>query len=252
MNFVHKIRKLKFDFDFSELDIKGRAAGGNIVTKHAVNKIQLKEQGVSTLAARKIWFEEVVKRLNTDGRGEFLGNFKGEDKILQITQSGEYKLTSFDLSTKFEDDYIILEKWKRDKPITAIYWDGEKDQYTVKRFLVEDTDKKVNFLNEHPETQLELVTADWRPVINISFDKRSNDREDEEINLEDFISVKGLAAKGNRLTPYKVKNIDFKEPLPYEEEEEEEPKPGAPELPSSNGRKEHSDDDDESQITLEF
>ena len=247
-----KIRKLKFDFDFSELDIKGRAAGGNIVTKHAVNKIQLKEQGVSTLAARKIWFEEVVKRLNTDGRGEFLGNFKGEDKILQITQSGEYKLTSFDLSTKFEDDYIILEKWKRDKPITAIYWDGEKDQYTVKRFLVEDTDKKVNFLNEHPETQLELVTADWRPVINISFDKRSNDREDEEINLEDFISVKGLAAKGNRLTPYKVKNIDFKEPLPYEEEEEEEPKPGAPELPSSNGRKEHSDDDDESQITLEF
>jgi topoisomerase-4 subunit A len=245
-----KVRKLKFDFNFAEMPVKGRAAGGNIVTRHAVNKIQLKEEGVSTLPARKIWYDETVQRLNTDERGEYLGAFKGGDKILQITQSGEYKLTGFELSTKFEEDYIILEKWKKDKPISAIYFDGEKDQFTVKRFLVEDSDKKVNFLNEHEKTQLELVSSDWRPKINISFDKRSNDREDEEIVLEEFISVKGLSAKGNRLTQYKVKSIDLLEPLPYEEEPEEAERPvGTPELPSENGGA-HNGGDDENQITL--
>ncbi len=245
-----KVRKLKFDFNFAEMPVKGRAAGGNIVTRHAVNKIQLKIEGVSTLPARKIWYDETVQRLNTDERGEYLGAFKGGDKILQITQSGEYKLTGFELSTKFEEDYIILEKWKKDKPISAIYFDGEKDQFTVKRFLVEDSDKKVNFLNEHEKTQLELVSSDWRPKINISFDKRSNDREDEEIVLEEFISVKGLSAKGNRLTQYKVKSIDLLESLPYEEEPEEAERPvGTPELPSENGGA-HNGGDDENQITL--
>jgi len=252
-----KVRKLKIDFNFAEMEVKGRAAGGNIVTRHSVNKIQLKEEGVSTLPARKIWFDETVQRLNTDERGEYLGAFKGEDKILQITQSGEYKLTGFELSTKFEEDYLILEKWNKEKPITAVYLDGEKDQYTVKRFLVEDTDKKVNFLNEHEKTQLEVVSSDWRPQVKLAFDKRTNDREDEEINLEDFISVKGLAAKGNRLTPYKVKSIDLLDPLPYEEPVQEEPeaeaKPtGAPELPSENGNGEAKKNggEDESQTTL--
>jgi topoisomerase-4 subunit A len=253
-----KIRKLKLDFDFAEMPVKGRGAGGNIVTRHAVNKIQLKEEGVSTLPARKIWFDDTVQRLNTDGRGEYLGAFKGEDKILQITSTGHYKLTGFELTTKFEEDYLILEKWNKEKPITAVYWDGEKDQYTVKRFLVEESEKKVNFLNEHEETQLEVVSTDYRPRVGISFDKRSNDREDEEVNLEEFISVKGLAAKGNRLTPYKVKSIDLLESLPHEsdakespdEEEEMNDKPkGEPELPSSNGKGKKGNDD-ESQITL--
>ncbi len=254
-----KIRKLKLDFDFAEMPVKGRGAGGNIVTRHAVNKIQLKEEGVSTLPARKIWFDDTVQRLNTDGRGEYLGAFKGEDKILQITSSGHYKLTGFELTTKFEEDYLILEKWNKEKPITAVYWDGEKDQYNVKRFLVEDSDKKVNFLNEHDGTQLEVVSTDFRPRVNISFDKRSNDREDEEVILEDFISVKGLAAKGNRLTPYKVKSIDLLESLPHEGDAKETPeddgeenssKPkGEPELPSTGG-KGNKGNDDESQITL--
>ncbi|MAX81641.1 MAG: DNA topoisomerase IV [Crocinitomicaceae bacterium] len=248
-----KVRKLKFDYDFAELDIKGRAAGGNILTKYPVNKITLKEEGVSTLAARKIWFDPTVERLNSEGRGEFLGEFKGDDKILQITQTGEYKLTGFDLSTKFEADTILFEKWKPNKPISAIYFDGEKDQYTVKRFLVEDSDKKVSFLNEDPKTQLELVTSDWLPVINISFDKRSNDRENERIELADFISIKGLQAKGNRLTQYKVKNIDLLESLPYEDPEEEKPK--EVELPSRERKSEGGnlhDDEDDNQITLEL
>lgn len=255
-----KIRKLKFDFDFSELDIKGRGAGGNILTKYPINKIAFKEAGISTLSARKIWFDESVQRLNDEERGNFLGSFKPEDKILQITQGGFYKLTGFDLSTKFEDDYLVLEKWNPEKPITAIYWDGEKDQFTVKRFLIEETDKKVNFLNEHASTYLELVSSDWVPRIQISFDKRSNDREDEELNLSEFISIKGMAAKGNRLTQYKVKSISLLEPLPYEEEVDEEidsedelpSKPsGEPELPSTT-KKPGNGLSSEGQITLEL
>lgn len=241
---IGKIRKLKFDFDFADIDIKGRSAGGNILTKYPVNKITLKEEGISTLAARKIWFDDTVERLNTEERGEYLGAFQGNDKILQITSTGEYKLTGYDLATKFEKDTIHFEKWNPKKPISAIYWDGEKDQYTVKRFLVEDTDRKVNFLNEHEETRLEKVTTDWLPVINVSFDKRSNDREDERIELEEFISVKGMQAKGNRLTPYKVKAIEMLEPLPYEEEQIE--------LPSKQGKHHPGDEDSENQITLEL
>ena len=238
-----KVRKLKFDFDFADIDIKGRAAGGNILTKYPLNKIILKEEGVSTLAARKIWFDETVERLNTDERGRYLGAFQGNDKILQISASGEYKLVSFDLATKFDKDAIVIEKWNPKKPLSAIYWDGEKDQYTVKRFLVEETDRKVNFLNEHEDTRLELVSTDWLPVIGIAYDKRSTDKEDEQIELEQFISIKGLQAKGNRLTTEKVRSIDLLEPLPYEEE--------TIELPSKQGKK-GDDDEGESQITLEL
>lgn len=236
-----KVRKLKFDFDFADIDIKGRAAGGNILTKYPLNKIILKEEGISTLAARKIWFDETVERLNTDERGRYLGAFQGNDKILQISASGEYKLVSFDLATKFDKDAIVIEKWNPKKPLSAIYWDGEKDQYTVKRFLVEETDRKVDFLNEHEATRLELVSTDWLPVINIAYDKRSTDKEDEQIELEQFISIKGVQAKGNRLTTEKVRSIDLLEPLPYEEEIE---------LPSKQEKP--NDDEGESQITLEL
>lgn len=216
------IKKIRFDFNFADLAIKGRGAGGNILTKHIVNKILLKERGVSTLEARKIWFDESVQRLNTDGRGEFKGEFKGEDKLLQLTASGHFKFTGFDISTKFEDDFIVLEKWNPKKPITAIYWDKEKEEFKVKRFLLEDTDKKVSFIGEEEGDYLELVSTDWRPLVEIKYDKRTTDKEDEEINLEEFISVKGFTARGNRLTNLKVKNMEFLDPLPYEDIQEEE------------------------------
>ncbi len=216
-----RIKKVKFDFDFSKLAIKGRGAGGNILTKHPVNKIVMREKGVSTLSAKKIWFDEAVQQLNADGRGEYLGEFKGEDKILQITQSGHYKLLGFDSATKFDDDYLIIEKWNPEKPVTAVYWDGEKEQFNVKRFLIEPTDKKVKFIPETEGSYLELVSTDWIPVINISFDKRSNDREDEQINLMEFIGIKGLKAVGKRLTKYKVRSIDLLDPIPYEPPVEE-------------------------------
>jgi len=212
------VRKLKFELDFSELAIKGRGAGGNRVTKYPIAKIELKEKGVSTLAARKIWFDDTVQRLNSDSRGEFLGEFKAEDKILTIMQSGEYQLTGFDLFTKFEEDMIVIEKWNPKKPVSAIYFDGDKEQYNVKRFLVEPIDKKVLFITEHEKSYLEVVSTDWLPQIQVNFSKvKGNERDPETINLEEFISIKGLKAIGNRLTTYKVKNIDLLESLPYEE-----------------------------------
>jgi len=223
------VRKLKFELDFSELAIKGRAAGGNRVTKFPVAKIELREKGVSTLDARKIWFDDTVQRLNSDSRGEFLGEFKAEDKILTIMQSGEYHLTGFDLFTKFDEDMIVIEKWNPKKPISAVYFDGDKEQYYVKRFLVEQTDKKVSFISEHENSQLEIVSTDWLPQIQVTFAKvKGTQKDDESISLEEFIAIKGMKAIGNRLTQHKVKSIDLLEALPYEEpvaeeiEEEEE------------------------------
>ena len=246
-----KVKRLKFDFDFGGLAIKGRGAQGNILSKYPVSKITQKEKGLSTLAARKIWFDEVVARLNSDDRGEFLGEFGPKDKILTITQSGHYRLTGFDLSTHFDEDLIIIEKWNPKKPISAIYWDGDKKVFFVKRFLVEDTDKKVLFISEAAKSHLEIVSTDWIPRVNLQFDKRSNDRPDEEINLEEFISVKGLKAQGNKLTAYKVRNIDPLDPLPYEEEEEEETGSTA-EGGNENDGEDDEDAPDANQITLEL
>ena len=140
-----RVRKNKIDIDFSDLAIKGRDSKGNLVTKYAVKKVDMKEEGVSTLAPRKIWFDDSVRRLNADGRGSLLGNFKGDDKILTINSQGEAKMVSFDLMNRFDDDYLILEKWNPEQPITCIYFDGEKDKYFVKRFLLEATSNVQSF-----------------------------------------------------------------------------------------------------------
>jgi topoisomerase-4 subunit A len=226
VNILHRpkpnLRKLKFDFDFSTIDIKGRGAGGNILTKHSVAKIQLKEKGVSTLAPRRIFFDDTVQRLNSDERGTYLGDFKADDKILTIMQSGHYKLTSFDLSTKFDDDMIVIEKWNPNKPVTAIYYDGNKQQFFIKRFLIEDTDKKTLFISDHPDSYLEIVSTDWLPQIQLTFAKvKGQEKDPEVINAAEFIAVKGLKAQGNRLSPDKIKSVDLLEPLPYEEETKE-------------------------------
>ncbi len=207
-----KLKNLKFDFDFKELAIKGRGVKGNILTKNIVHKIELKEEGVSTLGARKIWFDDTVHRLNTDGRGNFVGEFKGEDKILTIMQSGEYVLSSYALATKFDDDYLIMERYDPEKVYSMVYFDGDKEQYNVKRFTLEPTEKKQSLITEHEKSHMEFVTAHPEPKCLIQFDKRSNDREDEEVDIADFISVKGQKAMGNRLTPYKVKSLELIEP----------------------------------------
>jgi topoisomerase-4 subunit A len=216
------IKKLKWDIDFADIIIKGRVSKGNLVTKYSVKRIELKEKGVSTLKPRKIWYDETVQRLNVDGRGELIGEFRGEDKLLIITQSGNVKTVTPEVTMHFDDDMIVLEKWVPKKPISAVYFNGEKELYYVKRFLIEQEGKEESFIPDHPKTQLEIVSTDWRPMIEIVFAKeRGKDRKDNlVINLEEFIAIKGINALGNQLTKDKVKQINLLEPLPYDAPEE--------------------------------
>jgi topoisomerase-4 subunit A len=211
---VGSIKKLKWDIDFSDLAIKGRSSKGNTVTKYAIKKIELKSEGVSTLKPRKIWFDDTVQRLNVDERGELLGEFKAEDRLLIITQKGVVKTIKPELTTHFENDMIVLEKWIPEKPISAIYYDGEKERYFVKRFMIDNPNKEEIFISEHPKSQLEIVSTDFRPMAEIVFSKRS--LENIEINLEEFIAVKGIKAQGNQLTTEKIKVVNMLEPLVYE------------------------------------
>lgn len=218
---VGNIKKLKLDLDFAEIGIKGRASKGNTVTKHPIKKIELKEKGISTLRPRKIWFDDSVQRLNVDGRGELLGEFRPNDRLLVITQSGKIKTIIPELSTHFEEDMIVLEKWLPKKPVSAIYYDGEKDRYYVKRFLIENENKEEIFITEHPKSQLEIVSTDYRPMAEVVFAKNKGiQKENLTVNLEEFIAVKGIKALGNQLTTDKIKQINLLESLPFEAPEE--------------------------------
>lgn len=215
------MKKTQFDIDFAELTVKGRSSQGNIVTKYPVRKIVLKEKGASTLGARMIWFDEHVNRLNVDGRGAYLGEFAGADRILVITQSGHYRLQSFDLSSHFDDDIIIIEKFNLEKPVSAVYFDGEKKEHYVKRFLIEETDKKTLFISEAEGSYLELATTQRAPIVDVIFSKvKGVEAPSIEVNLTDFIAVKGMKAKGNKLSSDKVKEVSLRE-APEEERQEE-------------------------------
>lgn len=217
------IKKFNFDYDFSALAIKGRATQGNTLSKYPIKKVTLKEAGISTLAARKIWYDDTVRRLNTEGNGQFLGDFKGENKILTINSDGTYKLYGFDLATHFDEEMLHIEKLNPNKPISAVYYDGEKKQFNVKRFLVEITDRKVCFITEHEDSYLEIMSTDWKPVIEIVFNKvKGKQKDPEQVLIEEFIAVKGLKAIGNKLSNDKVKMINLLESLPADEMEEEE------------------------------
>jgi len=220
---VGSVKKLKWDMDFAEILIKGRGSKGNTVSKYPIKKIELKEKGISTLRPRKIWFDDTVQRLNTDGRGELLGEFKPNDRLLIVNQSGKLKTIIPELTTHFDQDMIVLEKWKPSKPISAIYYDGEKERYYVKRFLVENENKEEIFITEHDKSQLEIVSTDWLPMAEVIFAKVKGEQKDTiQVNLEEFIAVKGIKALGNQLTADKVKQINLLEPLPFEEPKEPE------------------------------
>ncbi|GAB1309100.1 DNA gyrase/topoisomerase IV subunit A [Urechidicola sp. KH5] len=211
---VGNIKKLKWDVDFSELLIKGRSSKGNRLTKYAVKKIELKEKGISTLKPRKIWFDDTVQRLNVDARGELLGEFTASDRLLIINQKGMVKTIAPDLSTHFDQDMIVLEKWIPNKPISAIYFDGKKERYFVKRFMIDNPNKEELFISEHPKSQLEIVATDFRPVAEVIFSKRS--LEKLEVDLEAFIAVKGIKSLGNQLTVDKIRTVNLLDSLPYE------------------------------------
>ncbi|MFE3866669.1 DNA gyrase/topoisomerase IV subunit A [Flavobacterium sp. LS2P90] len=218
---VGSVKKLKFDIDFASLAIKGRASKGNLVTKYPIKKIELKEKGISTLLPRKVWFDDTVQRLNVDGRGELLGEFRPNDKILVISQTGKLKVITPELATHFDEDMVVLEKWVPKKPISAVYYDGEKERYYVKRFLVETENKEESFITEHPNSQLEIVSTDYRPVAELIFTKvKGVQKESMTVDIESYITIKGFKALGNQLTTDKLKQVNLLESLPYEIPEE--------------------------------
>lgn len=221
---LERLKKLKFDIDFSTLAVKGRDAIGNVASKYPVKKVELKSAGISTLGARKIWLDESVMRLNEEGHGRFLGEFNAEDKILVVLKTGVYKLISPELSTHFDDDKLIVEKWNPQKPMSAVYFDGEKQQWFVKRFLIEFSKGPVTFISEHPKSTLAIASLLHHPTIYVRFDKRNKiakNKMDESIRLRDFIAVKGVKAIGNRLTTYPVLNIELLEADAQMEQETE-------------------------------
>ncbi|WP_395042855.1 DNA gyrase/topoisomerase IV subunit A [Flavobacterium sp.] len=221
---VGSVKKLKWDLDFTDIAIKGRASRGNTVTKYPIKKIELKEKGISTLRPRKVWFDDTVQRLNVDGRGELLGEFRPNDRLLIINQSGKLKTIIPELTTHFDEDMIVMEKWHPKKPISTIYYDGEKERYFIKRFLVENENKEEIFITEHEKSQLEIVSTDWRPVAEVVFAKvKGVQKDNQTIDMEQFITVKGIKAIGNQLTTEKLKQVNLLESLPFEEPEEIEP-----------------------------
>ena len=233
------LKRLKFDVDLGDLLIKGRGAGGNRVTKEIVSKIIQKEVGGSTLAATKIWYDTTVGRLNDDGRGTFLGEFKGEDKILTIYKAGEYRLTNFDLSTHFDDDLIHIEKWHPERPLSVVYYDAEKDLHYCKRFLCEVTsDKKVSFISEAEGSYMDLVSTAYKPKAKIIYNKllkATKSLPDTEVNLDEFIDIKGMKAQGNQMTKLKVKEIVLDHPIEGDEPWPEPEKPKPTESPEVEG-----------------
>ncbi len=221
-----RLRNLLLEIDFGELAIKGKASMGNILTKYAIHKIVLKEKGVSTLGGRKIWFDEDVLRLNADGRGRFLGEFSGEDRLLVITKSGNFRLSSFELSNHFEDDLLVIEKFNPNKVFSAVYFDASQNFYYIKRFAIEPTEKPVNFIGEHPDSKLIRITEVEYPRLELKFGGSNSNRDNEIIEVAEFIGVKSYKAKGKRLSNYEVALVKELEPLEIEKEEEQQEQKG--------------------------
>ena len=219
---LHKLKKLKFDINFSEILIKSRLSLGNLVTKNPIKKIELKQEGVSTLSARKIWFDRVTMKLNADERGDLLGQFQSNDKILIVYKNGNLQLISFDLSTQFNDDLLLIEKWRPNYPISSIYFDGEKQFYYVKRFLLDDSINSTGIISPTRGSTLEIVTSNSDPLVEISFSKeRGQERKKESVSINEFISVKGIKAQGNRLSTKKILKLNLVESVEEEIEPEQ-------------------------------
>ena len=239
------LKRLRFDVDLGELLIKGRNSAGNRVTKEIIQKIVQKEVGGSTLAARKIWYDGIVGRLNDEGRGKFLGSFKGDDRILTLYRNGEYRLSSFDLATHFDEDMVHIEKWIQDRPITTVYFDAEKELHYVKRFICEVlSDKRVSFISESAGSYMDIVSTAYRPEAKIVYNKllkETKNLPDNVVNLADLIDVKGMKAQGNQMTKLKVKEIVLTHPV------DESPEPWPDQKPKESTNEEEVEilEDDE-------
>lgn len=232
-----KLKKVNFDVDFAETSIKGRGSQGNILSKYPVKKIVLKSKGVSTLSGLKIWYDDLLRRLNVDGRGKYLGEFDGDDKILQVHKEGWYELSTFELSNHFDADLIIIQKYDPEKPFAVVHYDGKAKNQFIKRFVFEPiaVGKKQSLISEEPGSKLICITSnpDAKLIVDVLKGK-TQIPETLEIVLAEFIDLKGIKALGNRMTPHEVKNIeivDAEEIEPVIEEAAETNEPVEEELP---------------------
>ena len=229
-----KLKKIFIDQDFSQVMIKGRASKGNLLTKNPVHRIGLKSHGHSTLGGRKVWYDPDVNRLNYDDHGRLLGEFFDEDQILVILDNGDFYLTSFDLNNHFEPNILRIEKFDANKVWTAILFDADNQGYPyLKRFLMDASKKKQNWLSDNPASKLILLTDTVYPLIRVTYGGADAFRGAEEIDAEQFIAVKGFKAKGKRLSTYQIESIEELEPVRF------------PEKPDNPDNPEEADDSEE-------
>lgn len=230
-----RIRNLVFDVEFSETDIKGRASIGNILTRYAVHKIELKEKGGSTLGGIKIWWDSSVFRLNDDSRGEFLGEFSGDEKLLVMTRSGIIRLSGYELSTHFEEDLLVIKKYDPADTYTAVYYDGNQKFHYIKRFQAEATDKPSHFIDDDPKVKLVHLSNEYYPRFEIRFGGKHKKRDPEIIEAADYIAVKSVKAKGKRLSNFEIATVTELEPVRFKEIPVKETPPGDTGSPTEPG-----------------
>ena len=211
-----RLKKLVFEMDFSELDIKGKNSMGNVLTKHEVHKIVMKEKGESTLGGEDIWFDPEVLRLNKEDRGKFLGTFYNDDKILVISKSGYFKFCNYDLTNHFEDDIVVIEKYQPEKVYTAVYYDGEKNCHYIKRFTAEGNGSNQSFIGEHEKSKFEILSDEKFPQFEVLFGGKHKNKKNLTVDAAEFIGVKSYKARGKRLSTYKVRRVNELEPLEKE------------------------------------
>ena len=253
-----KLKKLIDEYDFSQLLIKGRASRGNLVSKNAIQKIQLKSKGISTIGGKDIWFDEDIQRLNEDGRGLHLGQFNTGDHILAIFKDGTYYTTTFDLSNRYQGDLLKIEKLDQNKTYTALYYDKAVEAFYIKRFSFDVSDNTpVSFISDAKGSYLVAISDDKHPQVEVTFGGRHEHREAEKIDAEEFIAKKGLQAKGKKTSQYDVKGVAFIEPLYKPEDdfvpEESEAENQAGEIDNSDVIDEEPLDlniEDDNQLTL--
>ena len=210
---VAGLRKTELPIDFAEMEVKARGSVGNIVTKYTVNKVTLKEKGASTLEGEDYWFDEGTHRLSKDEKGTYLGKFSGDEKILTITAKGFYKLYTYDVLNHFDEDIVMIEKYYPKQTLTCIYYDGQSKSYFTKRFLPELVSTKTLIITEDEQSRIELITAQINPVVEIKFAKEKGVELPEEVlNMVEFSPAVNMKAKGKKLTTYKVKEINLREP----------------------------------------
>ena len=222
------IKKSQLEYDFSTLAIKGRTSRGNLVTKYPVKQVQLKSKGVTTLGGKDIWYDPDIQRLNEDGRGEHIGQYSGNDRVLAIFSDGSYYTTNYELVNKYQGDVIRICKLDPGRTWTVLYWDNAAKAYYIKRFsFVESNNTPVSFISEAKGSKLIDLSDDLHPQVQLTFGGRQEGREPEVLDAESFIAKKGLAAKGKKCSSMDLKQVEFIEPL-HKPEDDAEPEDEEP------------------------